>query len=227
MNALRAEGLLPAAYPPHEAPLDVSSPQPQPSSRETRAARRASNQISPLDLQSSESDTEELPKHVLELIERVALLSKISNEGCIIMTAIEEWILGTALCMRSLKESYANKNPRAFEIDLTAALKKKLSLLGADFPAVLEADSRNVSTKSPCPRPQKLLLQSDLSDLFKRHHCSSVSRLATIYRTRRLSTLQSLNQLSTSRNSFHLHLKNRYLIIFPTVLDIAQPLTCL
>ena len=190
LNALRAEGLLPTVHPPHEAPLDVSSP--QPSSRETRAARRGSNQFSPSDLQSSDSDTEELSKHVLEVIERVDLLSKISNEGCIIMTAIEEWIIGTAMCMRSLKESYANKNPRAFEIDLTTALKKNLSLLGADFPAVLQADSRNVSTESPCPRPHKLLLQSDLSDMFARYHPTSVGRLSTIHRTRRLSKVQSL-----------------------------------
>ena len=37
LNALRAEGLLPAADPLHDAPLDISSP--LPSSRETRAAR--------------------------------------------------------------------------------------------------------------------------------------------------------------------------------------------
>jgi len=75
------------------------------------------------------------------------------------------------------QESYANKNSRVFELDLTAALKKHLVLLGKDFPVVLLADSSNMLVESPCPRPQKLLLQSDLSDIFARYHFSSVGRL--------------------------------------------------
>ena len=174
VTELRGEGFLPAALPLLETPSESKT---QTSPRETRAARRASNQISPSDLKSSDSDSEELSAHVLALIERVSLLSDISNAGCIVMAAVEEWILSTAFEMRSLKESYANKNSRAFELDLTAALKKHLVLLGKDFPAVLLADSSNMLVESPCPRPQKLLLQSDLSDIFARYHFSSVGRL--------------------------------------------------
>ena len=106
-----------------------------------KTATRSSAGESDIEVPDFASEQYHAPPERMGIIESATVLERISDK-CMYMTAVEEWLLCSALNDKVLRKEFHNLSPEAFQTTLNELLTTELNSCGS-FPVLFTAEDSN------------------------------------------------------------------------------------